>query len=452
MLEQCLHPPARIADLDESLAMAEAIVDPRLGIIKSIVNMPQYPGEPRFFQYSAVLSNIDRVLDCATFSALAGGASINEKEAKMRALGEAIERYCSFINFEDEFIYASYDEIGSDALDPTTLPICSEREYANARNYLVKPSRDLKLYWTSGFSLSEARNKKVPANLVYLSHRYRSTLEQINLPISTGLACGASIAEAVQSGICEVVERDALMVTWLHQLPVPKIDLTSIKDENILERLSRLDKAQLEPVVFNITTEIQIPSVMLILISKNRITPVLTVTTATHPDPKRAIAKAIDEGVSTRKYCIGKFREGIASLPNIANPADFIELEDHLLSYIFPEAIDKFSFLLEHSSTIEVKELPNLSSTNPAVTLRNMMKRLDRWDMEVIAADLTTPDIREAGFTVVRVLIPQLQPLSQNHNIRFLGTKRLYEVPLRMGYMTKRRDETEITNLPHPFA
>jgi ribosomal protein S12 methylthiotransferase accessory factor len=81
-----------------------------------------------------------------------------------------------------------------------------------------------------------------------------------------------------------------------------------------------------------------------------------------------------------------------------------------------------------------------------------MMKRLDCWDMEVIAADLTTPDIREAGFTVVRVLIPQLQPLSQNHNIRFLGTKRLYEVPLRMGYMTKRRDETEITNLPHPFA
>jgi ribosomal protein S12 methylthiotransferase accessory factor len=72
--------------------------------------------------------------------------------------------------------------------------------------------------------------------------------------------------------------------------------------------------------------------------------------------------------------------------------------------------------------------------------------------MEIVVAEVTTRDIKEAGFTVVRVLVPQLQPLSQDHNIRFLGSQRLYEVPKRMGFAAKRRNESQITDLPHPFA
>jgi ribosomal protein S12 methylthiotransferase accessory factor len=452
MFDQLLQGTYQPRSLDDCLEMAEPLVDSSLGIIKSIVDMPQYPGEPSFFQYTALLANIDRIIECPAFSALAGGASIHWREAKMRALGEAIEHYCSFICFEDELIYASYNELGHRALDPMRLPVCSGREHSNPLNYLVKPRRDGKLRWRAAYSVTESQIKFVPANLVYLSHRYSTDDERISLPISTGLACGSNAVEAFQSGLCEVVERDALIITWLHQLPVPRIDMTRIEDEEIKERLTRLDEAGLEPFFFNITTEIQIPSVLLVLMSRHRTVPVLTVTTATHPNPKRAIAKVMDEGVSTRKFCVGKLREGFVPKVNLRNPSEFAQLEDHLFAYIYPRAVSKFDFLLKNSTTIGFDELPDLSTADPVATLKNIMSILDYWNMEVIVADITTRDVKEAGFTVVRVLVPELQPLSQNHNIRYLGTKRLYEVPKRMGYGSKRRNESQITNLPHPFA
>ncbi|SRR5216683_8339265 len=439
-------------ELEDCLNMAEPIVDPKLGIVKRVSEIPPYPGEPSFIRYTAVLSNIDRIFDCPTFSPIAGGASIYQKEAKMKALGEAIERYCAFIRFDNELIYASYEELGQAALDPNDLPMCSDKEYSNPRNYLVKPRRDVKMRWSRGFSLTRRRELLVPANLVYLSHKYSMREEMINLPISTGLACGPNIFEALISGLCEVVERDAFTVTWYHQLPVPKLDVTQVSDENITERLMRLEKAELEPFFFNITTEIQIPSILLILVSKSQTVPVLTVTTATHPDPYRALTKVIDEGVSTRNFCIGMLRKGYISKVSVTNPSEFTHLEDHLFAYVHPEMLGNFDFLLKNPISMSFRELPNLSNHNLAVTLKDILAIFSNLNMEVIAVDITTEDIKEAGFTVLRVLIPGLEPLSQDHNIRFLGRTRLYELPKYMGYDSKIRYESYITKLPHPFA
>ena len=235
------------SSLEKCLEMAEQLVDLRLGIVKSVFEIPSYPGEPSFHEYVAVLSNIERVFDCPEFSSKAAGTSICWKEAKMRALGEAIERYCAFLRFEDELIFASSEELGENALDLNDLPQCSEKEFANPRNYLMKPRRDVKMQWCVGYSLIKRRELLVPANLVYLAQRHSTREEIISLPISTGLACGATTLEAFLTGLCEVVERDAFTVLWYHQLPVPKIDVTQINDEKIRERLKRLEKAELEP-------------------------------------------------------------------------------------------------------------------------------------------------------------------------------------------------------------
>jgi hypothetical protein len=48
---------------------------------------------------------------------------------------------------------------------------------------------------------------------------------------------------------------------------------------------------------------------------------------------------------------------------------------------------------------------------------------------DVLVVDLTTREVAEVGFRVARVLIPGLQPLHEGHRFRFLGGKRLYQVP-----------------------
>lgn len=190
----------------------------------------------------------------------------------------------------------------------------------------------------------------------------------------------------------------------------------------------------------------------MVLVSRSRIVPVLTVATATHPDPKHALAKVIDEGVATRNYCIGMLRNGYVPKSSVTNPCEVTNLEDHLFAYIYPETLSKFDFLLRNTTSISFDELPNLSNSNLRVTFANILSIFEQWGMEVIAVDITTEDIKEVGFTVLKVLVPAVEPLSQDHNIRFLGRTRLYEVPKRMGYDSKIRDESRITNLPHPFA
>jgi hypothetical protein len=45
--------------------------------------------------------------------------------------------------------------------------------------------------------------------------------------------------------------------------------------------------------------------------------------------------------------------------------------------------------------------------------------------MEVIRIDLTTDEIRENGFCLVKVIIPELQAIDVSYKARFLGSVRL---------------------------
>ncbi|GIV97944.1 MAG: hypothetical protein KatS3mg057_2601 [Herpetosiphonaceae bacterium] len=82
--------------------------------------------------------------------------------------------------------------------------------------------------------------------------------------------------------------------------------------------------------------------------------------------------------------------------------------------------------------------------------LELLLERFRERDMEVVAVDLTTPEVRQAGFWVVRVIIPEMIPLSPAYGVRFLDTPRLYTAPEAMGY--GRRTINDITPKPQPFA
>jgi ribosomal protein S12 methylthiotransferase accessory factor len=94
---------------------------------------------------------------------------------------------------------------------------------------------------------------------------------------------------------------------------------------------------------------------------------------------------------------------------------------------------------------------PNESTGDPESDLRKVLSILDKRGFDVLVVDLTTPDVRELGLHVVRVLIPGLQPLHGDHCYPFLGGKRLYEVPCRLGLRNNPLREDKVFKLPHPF-
>ncbi|MFC7479479.1 hypothetical protein ACFQX7_04670 [Luedemannella flava] len=70
--------------------------------------------------------------------------------------------------------------------------------------------------------------------------------------------------------------------------------------------------------------------------------------------------------------------------------------------------------------------------------------------MDAYVVDLTSDEALRAGMTVVRTVIPRLQPLSFSYRARYLGHPRLYRAPARMGHPT--RSEAELNPWPQPFA
>lgn len=210
-----------------------SLLDFRTGVIHDIKVLPEIPSEPHFFQYVATLPHLDRIIPRQNPLIInGGGASIHRDESKLKAIGEAIERYCGCLCFDDEFIFDTYKNLGNRAIDPVRFPSCSEREYKNPKNYLSKPREDVPLGWVH--ALSNFRQKEVlsPAAYVYLTYQPRIPEEMITLPISTGLACGQSLDDAVLGGLCEVIERDAMMIMWMNKMSVPIIDL----EETVTQR------------------------------------------------------------------------------------------------------------------------------------------------------------------------------------------------------------------------
>jgi ribosomal protein S12 methylthiotransferase accessory factor len=114
------------------------------------------------------------------------------------------------------------------------------------------------------------------------------------------------------------------------------------------------------------------------------------------------------------------------------------------------ERLPAFDFLLRSTRRRRLSDIHRLATGRPESDLTHLLDRLRRRRMEAIAVDLTTDEARRAGFWVVRVIIPSLQPLSFHYRTRYLGHPRLYEAPQAMGFPV--RAEADLNPWPQPFA
>ena len=67
------------------------------------------------------------------------------------------------------------------------------------------------------------------------------------------------------------------------------------------------------------------------------------------------------------------------------------------------------------------------------------------------ATDVTTPEIRELGLHVARVVAPELCALDVVHLARFLGGRRLYNAAHEAGLLQAPLELPDLNRLPHPF-
>jgi ribosomal protein S12 methylthiotransferase accessory factor len=375
------------------------------------------------------------------------GTAVHEEDTWVPALAEALERYCATVYSEDQFIWASANELRARAIDQDSFPVCSERELQNPACQLRRPSKEEKIRWVQGLSLSDGSLVYLPLVSIYITHPAAKAERFVNA-ISTGCAAHTSYETAILSAILEVIERDALSIAWLQKLQLPRIDLEDpiAALGELWERYQCSSKA-IQVTFFDATTDLGVPTIYGLRVSSLDKQLHTVVACSSSLDPATACRKVMLELAA----CSAWLRR-VGPVPD--NEEDFNQLY-HGASYMAREQqANAFDFLLDGPTRVPLAHVaansPALSTHDSRTALAKVLAHLTTLGHSIYAADLSTDEALRADMRVVRVIIPSLMPFSWVQRARFLGHPRLYDAPRAMGFPV--RDEPEINPWPQPFG
>lgn len=444
------------SDPRETIRIGSRLVSSKVGLIRSFSYGAYKAQDPVLCSVGISGSKLSRFSDIQG-EAHSGGVGETIDVALAATIGEAVERYCMFVYDREEMVLATWEEVADDAVHPDHVRLYSRAQLENRRVFdrhelFTERSR---VNWVWGYSLTERRPQLVPAALVYLGYQADRDHGEavIGCNASSGLATGLSLEEAILTGLLELIERDSFAICWMQRRMGPRIRVDEPELEDLLQRKLHAGRPGVSLQIFDNSLDLPGTSVLVILHRPTELGPVLCIGSAARLDPRRAVLKgACEAGQSIPSIRCLRRRE--AGWVPAADFSDLVSFELHGLFYsVRPELIPKaFGFCDRIEGEVPLSALPDRSTGRVLGDLEHLVERLRGVGSEVVVVDITTPDIRELGLRVVRVLATRLVPLNGNHNKPFLGPRRLYEVPEALGWARRGWDPAAGLNpYPHPF-
>ena len=421
-------PAERLAEI------APQLVDPRVGVVQTLEEVPRDAGAPNFFHFAARASNTAAFTRQANFRET-GGAAAGRLAAAAKAIGEAVERYCSAIYDVEELPLHSYDDAPFPCVAPDEFALYSREQFGREGFPWVPFVRDTKVRWTPAREALTGEEVYLPAARVYMPYAYYIGTGDapIDQPISTGLACHLGWSNAALSAACEVVERDAVLITWQAMLAFPQIRIETLSDRSY-DLVQRFERTGSFVVMLNITLDHGIPTILSVLRGRSASSPAIVVAAAAAPDPEEAARKSLEELAHSRRYC-----QFVAThMPRLEpDPPDYESVRDqltHLRFYVDHENAHLAEFLFSSAERQDFDELSSIATGSAAGDLRAVADRIASVGERLLLTDLTTPDVAALGLSVVRAVVPGFHPLHMGFGLRSLGGRRLWEVPKVLGF------------------
>jgi ribosomal protein S12 methylthiotransferase accessory factor len=414
--------------------VCEYLVDRRLGVIKYVQELPHFPGTPDFYHFFAMACNTHALNGIKNFNN-AGGASIYREIALAKAIGEAVERYCSAIYDINDFPLGSYDSVEFPCVDPADFALHSSKQYEQENFMYVPFNKSTSIRWTEAFDPLLDERIYVPASMVYMPYYYyqNSNDSPICQPMSTGMSCHCSLAEAALGGAYEVIERDALTITWQAMLSMPQIRVKSLSDVNY-ERVKRFENVGSTVTLLDMTLDVGIPSILSVLQSFEEEMPTLVFAAASEINPEEAICKSLEELAHTRRYSNAIKSWVPRIVPNPPTHDNIVDQVSHLNFWTDGKNSHLADFIFKSEKRIDFQDIPNQDTGDPKKNLEIVCKKLRSTGHRLLLVDMTTPDIRDLGLSVMRALIPGYHSLFMSYHSRCLGGKRLWEIPAKLGH------------------
>jgi len=428
------------------LELARSSLEGPGGFIRKVQQLLLFPGDPRIFLASAVTASLENISEVVV-PGHQGAAGFSWEEAAAGAIGEAIERYCAACYEWNDLVYANQEKLGDQAVGMDRFSLYTSDIYDDARFPLVRWRSDKKGYWVRGKSLMTGKPAYIPAAMVYIPYRIRNKAESDfwAVAVSSGQACHTNPNKALFSGLCEVIERDAFMITWMRRIPPIRIDYKSDPEVSDIF-LTHFDGSNLDFHVFDISLDIRIPTMLCLAWGETHRGPFVAVGAATHTSERKAILKSIKEAAQGANWA----RQLVLTRSDWRPTVDFSNLiifEDHVRLYCEPEMGAQLNFIMQTSRSRPPAE--RFYAVETEAELEICLSEIARNGLEAYVVDLTTPEMAELGFYVPKVFVPGLAHLTAIHKMPALATPRYREVieKLALGDPVHQ----EFNPVPHPF-
>lgn len=438
-------------ELDSDTALKQAVThigDRKNKLLYSFGRMYQYSDEPKFFQYFSQLTDTHHVTTAAQGTA-SGFSFFSQKLAVLKCLLEALERY-ALKNYDTSlFTFAV-----ADRLKKSWLPLGDVASFSDKQR---RGNANLKLdvhgpfTWVLGKKLPSMEDAYIPAQLVYLSYRRKQGEGLIRMPISTGAAAGTAYSAAIYRGICEIVERDAFMITYLNSLPCRRVPLEKSKNESIKKILTIAQNYKLDVFSYDITTDLDIYTFLTIVRDTTGIAATISTGLKSSLNPTEALIGSLQEAFHPRTWLRREKDKFTGDRSELMKP---YELSARGVLWSTLDAVEKISFLFNSKkATKNIDDYEDESKKTSAENLKKIIKMISDRGYASYAVDITPKlsSIEKSDIKVVMAVIPQLQPLYLDERYPYFGGNRLYSVPVKLGYLKIPNKENTLNPFPHPF-
>lgn len=429
-----------------------AIEDRLTGLVPFIIEAETDRGDPEVFVAAATAPAADKLNALPDEITTAGsGAGLTFRAAQKATLGECVERYSFSIVHPEDLIFGPYSELSKYGFNPVAPQKFALFHPAQYPHLPFDPfDTGTPIAWAHADSLTNKEDRLVPACMVYIPY-YPHFQEQgekiIANAISTGGACATSRVEGMLKGVCELVERDAVMIMWRNRLALPRvnIDPASALYPIFQEKFAR---PGLRYTLVYTSLDLAVPSFFGILVDERSGSPSIMVGGAAHPDPSRAALKTLLELVQSLKWKDHMGCDVFEPEPEFRNVRSF---DDRARLYASNDLREAFRFLWDHPHEIPLSSIPSLDTGDHRRNLDHCIALLAERDLEVIALDLTPVDADECGLYVTKVIIPGIETMEGDYQVPFLGGWRWREVPVRLGLLENATDLQSVNPYPHPY-
>ncbi len=429
------HPKEVITCINEYTKLNSKWANQRTGIIRYLTTEPPDPANFKFV-WTGAASLRHSASAQESLKTTGFGVGVSAVEATTKAVAEALELHAAGKCSDENLLYSSLAELSGDFLDPRACSLYDGAQYRKSDFSFERFHTRSRIAWTRGQWLDTSTEVWLPAFLTYFGAA--PSLNQRFAQVTTsGLATGTGLEEATMHAVCELIERDAFMITWLAQVPARRVVPDCVDDLTSLI-LNEFESRGLEMRLYLLSVGLDVPVVLCLIRGDGKNWPGATVGLGAHASHVIATRQAILEqalmGPALR-------REMLAGQRRIPERASQVRTTlDHALYYVPKRRARAFDFLdAEKRDPVLLSELVQPET----ITLDLYREKLQASGIRMAIKDLTPPEIAtESAFRIVRALGNRLQPLHFGFGLTRASTQRLKRLVQRNG----------LNSNPHPLA